>query len=87
MATTTAFFYDISHAFQYFDRILWEYGYDCCRKCDNLYAYHDLACILDVTLYERDFQLYYEGIALSSCYGAGFDRNLVTERAEQERRS
>ncbi|KAL5119676.1 hypothetical protein ACEQ8H_002522 [Pleosporales sp. CAS-2024a] len=43
-------------------------------------------CILDITLYERDLQLYYEGLVLADRYGKSFTRNLGTEHEEQERR-
>jgi hypothetical protein len=43
--------------------------------------------MLDITLYERDWQLYYEGLVLSHRYSDAFDRNLVTEKSEQESRS
>jgi hypothetical protein len=46
-----------------------------------------VAQILEITLYERDWQLYYEGLVLRDNYGDAFDRNLATEKPEQERRN
>lgn len=40
----------------------------------------------EVTLYERDWQLYYEGLVLRDHHGDAFDRNLATEEAEQKMR-
>jgi hypothetical protein len=43
--------------------------------------------VLEITLYEYDWQLYYEGLILTDHHGDTFDRNLITEKAEQDRRS
>jgi hypothetical protein len=75
-----AFFYDVAFAFQHFDDTGRAFGV-------NKYSYHTLAILLDVTLFERDLQLYYEGLVLANRYGDAFDRNLVTERDEQDRRN
>lgn len=75
-----SFFYDVAFALQYFDGSALAFGVD-------KYSYHTLAILLDVTLYERDLQLYYEGLVLFDRYGDAFDRNLVTERDEQDRRN
>jgi hypothetical protein len=50
-------------------------------------AFLGIAQLLEITLYERDLKLYYEGLVLSDRYGDAFNRNLVTEKREQERRS
>jgi hypothetical protein len=44
------------------------------------------AQVLETTFYERDQQLYYEGLLLSDRYGDAFDRNLTTEIVELEQR-
>jgi hypothetical protein len=46
-----------------------------------------LAQVLEITLYEYDWQLYYEGLILTDHHGDTFDRNLITEKAEQDRQS
>jgi hypothetical protein len=75
-----SFFYDVAFAFQYFDSAARAFGVD-------KYLYHALAILLDVTLYERDVQLYYEGLVLTDRYGDAFDRNLISERDEQNMRN
>jgi hypothetical protein len=45
------------------------------------------AQVLEIILYEYDWQLYYEGLILIDHHGDAFDRNLITEKAEQDRRS
>lgn len=46
--------------------------------------YYEKAQLFDIILCERDLQLYYEGLILHDNHGDAFDRNLTTERAEQD---
>ncbi|KAH3978881.1 hypothetical protein HBI73_059220 [Parastagonospora nodorum] len=74
-----SFFYEVAFAFQHFDDTARAFGV-------NKYSYHTLAILLDLTLFERDLQLYYEGLVLANRYGDAFDRNLEMNRIEREER-
>jgi hypothetical protein len=87
MSKPHLFFHDHSQVFRFHDFLLWRAGCTHRTKCLNVHAYHDLACMLEVALYERDWQLYYEGLVLADRYGEVYQRTLVSEKDEQERRS
>ncbi|KAF1918425.1 hypothetical protein BDU57DRAFT_198540 [Ampelomyces quisqualis] len=82
--TIPTFVSNMSHALQIVECLLrWQRG---SSKNRRLHVYYRAARIYDITLHERDLQLYYEGLILRDHHGDAFDRNLATERPEQERR-
>jgi hypothetical protein len=82
------FFYDSSQVLRFFEIRLWWYcGYTLRGMCLDISVYHELAQMLEIALHERQLQLYYEGLILTDRYGEAFQRNLVSEKDEQDRRS
>ena len=81
---TITFSTDLVHAFQFVN--CWHCWRGVPRTNHKLHKYYRTAQILDITLYERDWQLYYEGLVLRDHYEDAFDRNLVAEKPEQDRR-
>jgi hypothetical protein len=81
------FFHDPSQVIRSHDFLLRHNGYTHRNKSLDISTYHKLACMLETALYERNWQLYYEGLILADRYGEAFQRNLASEKDEQDRRS
>jgi hypothetical protein len=80
--TDCTFIYDMVHALHNVELLDFRQQGLSLRRRFRWYC--EKAQLFDITLYERDLQVYYEGLILRDNHGDAFDRNLATERSEQD---